>query len=447
MKKLLFMCLFCLPFVFQLEGKTTSADDFGCNWNFTYSFNCGSHYKKGKNLYVKINPQKYQDIDWAELYVNNQYVRKESSYPYEWCKPNSGGDNYLRNMQPGNYTIKVKVKDKCGQYHEKKCVVYIDGGNTGSGSACNANFTYNFKCGSHYKKGKNLYVKLNPQKYQDIVWAELYINNQYVRKESSYPYEWCKPNSSGDNYLRNMQPGTYNIKVKVKDRCGKYMEKACTVYIDGGHTGGGSYCNGNFTYNFKCGSHYKKGKNLYVKINPQQYQDIEWAELYINNQYVRKESSYPYEWCKPNSSGDNYLKNMQAGTYNIKVKLKDKCGKYHEKACTVYIDGGHNGGGHTNACIWDAGYQYPNQQYYPKGTNLYVKVNPQKYQDIEWMELRVNNQYIRKETSYPYEWCKPNSSGDNYLRNMQPGTYVLKCKYKTKCGKYYEKKQTIYVQN
>jgi hypothetical protein len=72
-------------------------------------------------------------------------------------------------------------------------------------------------------------------------------------------------------------------------------------------------------------------------------------------------------------------------------------------------------------------------------------VKSEKYQDIEWMELYVNNRKVRRENAAPYEWGKPNSNGDHLLRRMKRGTYKLKCKYKTKCGKYLEKYSTIYV--
>jgi len=447
MKKVILMFLLFLPLIIKAERVESDAN-FSCNWDFNFNYTCGTHYNAGHNLYVKANPNRYQDIDWMELYVNNQFVRKESSYPYEWARPNTNGDSYLRNMQAGTYTIKIKVKDRCGQYHEKTCVVYIDGHNGGNnGGHCNWQYNYNIQNGKHYNAGHNLYLKGEVQKYQDVDWIELYCNNQLIRKETNYPYEWGKPNSNGDNYLKNMQPGTYNFKMKMKDRCGQYHEKLCIVYIDphhGGNTGG--HCTWDFNYNFNCGTHYNAGHNLYVKANPTKHQDIDWMELYLNNQLVRKETSYPYEWARPNSSGDNYLRNMQAGTYTLKIKVKDKCGQYHEKTCVVYIDG-HNGGNTGGHCTWNSDYQYPQNTNYPNHTNLYVKVDPDKYQDIEWMELYINNQFVRKETQYPYEWAKPNVNGDNYLKNLSPGTYNLKCKIKDKCGQYHEKIKTIYVQN
>jgi len=85
--------------------------------------------------------------------------------------------------------------------------------------------------------------------------------------------------------------------------------------------------------------------------------------------------------------------------------------------------------------------------YYPRYSNVYVKVMAEKHYDIEWAELYVNGHKVRRENGAPYEWGKPHSQSDHKLNNMQPGTYYLVCKYKTKCGQYYEKKSTIYVKN
>ncbi|MBK8503887.1 MAG: hypothetical protein IPL46_17745 [Saprospiraceae bacterium] len=75
-------------------------------------------------------------------------------------------------------------------------------------------------------------------------------------------------------------------------------------------------------------------------------------------------------------------------------------------------------------CNWNSSFEYPNKHTFYAGEDVYVKVKPQKHYDINYMEIWVNNQYIRKETSYPYEWCK-SGSGDNYLRNLTQATIRL----------------------
>ena len=75
----------------------------------------------------------------------------------------------------------------------------------------------------------------------------------------------------------------------------------------------------------------------HLLLEKAKYKDIEYMELYCNGQKIRKESSYPYEWCKGNGNSDYQLRNMQKGTYNLKVVVKDKCGKYHEEYCKIYV--------------------------------------------------------------------------------------------------------------
>lgn len=198
-----------------------------CQWQSTWEYPKKHTFSTGEAIYVRVKPQKYQDIAYMELYVNNTFIRKETSYPYEWCK-GSSGDNYLRNLSPGNYKLKCKIVDKCGGCH----YIYYDICVTGNNKHCNWNSWFKYpQHNKHFNKGCDVYVKVDCQKYQDIEYMELYVNNQFVRKETSYPYEWCK-GSNGDHKLRNLQKGCYKLKVKIKDKCGNINYKHCTFYVD-----------------------------------------------------------------------------------------------------------------------------------------------------------------------------------------------------------------------
>lgn len=198
-----------------------------CNWNAHYEYPQKHTFSPGEDVYVRVKAHKYQDIAYMELYVNNTFIRKETSYPYEWCK-GSSGDNYLRNLNPGNYKIKCKIVDKCGGCH----YIYYDICVTGNNNYCNWNSWFKYpQHNKHFNQGCDVYVKIDCQKYQDIEYMELYVNNQFVRKESSYPYEWCK-GSNGDHKLRDLHKGCYKLKVKIKDKCGDVNYKYCTFYVD-----------------------------------------------------------------------------------------------------------------------------------------------------------------------------------------------------------------------
>jgi hypothetical protein len=435
------------------NSASATTEEMTCEWDswFKYPTN-NAQYEAGKSVYVRIDPKKYQHIAQMELYINGHFVRKESQYPYEWAKGQGSSDSYLRHMKPGTYKLKVRIKDKCGRYHEKYCTFYVKGHGGGheNPGACEWESWFKYpKNNGNYEAGKDVYVKVDPKKYQHIAQMELFVNGKFVRKESSYPFEWGRPNTSGDNYLRNMKPGTYKLTVKIKDKCGKYHEKHCIIHVKG--NGGGhenpTACEWDSWFKYpQNNGNYEAGKDIYVKVDPKKYQHIAYMELYINGQFIRKESQYPYEWAKGGGNSDSYLRNMKPGTYKLTVKIKDKCGNDHQKHCIIHVKG--NGGGHNNpgACEWDSWFKYPkNNGSYRYGADVYVRVDPKKYQHIAHMELYVNGKFVRKESQYPYEWAKGSGSSDSYLRNLKRGTYKLKVRIKDKCGQYHEKYSTFYV--
>ena len=183
------------------------------------------------------------------------------------------------------------------------------------------------------------------------------------------------------------------------------------------------------------------GKDYYVKVNAEKHHNIKWMDLYIDGRKIRREESYPYEWGRPGTSGDHQLRNMRKGTYKLKCVVYDKCGDYREEYCTIIVKDGHN-----NYCEKEVWYEKgKHNTHYRKHSNVYVKVTARKHQDIEWCELYVDGRKVRREMNAPYEWGKPHSNNDHLLNQMRPGSYRLKCKYKTKCGKYYEKYSTIHI--
>ena len=84
---------------------------------------------------------------------------------------------------------------------------------------------------SHYQFRKYPYHRHPVLQYQDIAEMQLYVNGKFVRKETQYPYEWCKGSGNSDGYLRNLKRGTYNLKVRVKTKCGKWYEYFCKFYV------------------------------------------------------------------------------------------------------------------------------------------------------------------------------------------------------------------------
>ena len=206
----------------------------------------------------------------------------------------------------------------------------------------------------------------------------------------------------------------------------------------------GDNCNKNYWYdNVRNGATYPVGKNLYIKVKAQNHYDIANMTLYINGYKIRTESSAPYEWARPNSGGDHYLRNLKAGNYKLKCVVKTKCGGTYYKTINFCVKG--NGGNNGNYCAQNYRYLY-GQTGCQAGRDLYVKIGAEYNNKVEYMELYINGYKVRREMSAPYEWGRPNGGGDHYLRNMKRGTYQLKCKIKTKCGDIVWKQKQIRVQ-
>jgi len=115
MKNLLL--LFCLFFsihnLVTAQNNQSRASNSSCGWEAWFDNYCGKTYEEGKTLKVEVYAKNYHRIKYMELYINGDYVGKETSHPYDWGKP--GKDRHLKNMRAGHYKMKVKIVDHCGK--------------------------------------------------------------------------------------------------------------------------------------------------------------------------------------------------------------------------------------------------------------------------------------------------------------------------------------------
>ncbi len=96
-----------------------------CNWKFGFWHpGINQHFAAGTKVSVKAQLRQGSSVLYMDLYLNNQLIRRDYRYPYEWGM--AGSDFILRSLQPGMYTLKIKAKDNCGNTKEKTRVFYID---------------------------------------------------------------------------------------------------------------------------------------------------------------------------------------------------------------------------------------------------------------------------------------------------------------------------------
>ncbi len=115
---------------FSLCGDATSTPP--TNTNPVVSFTTpidGASLSNGSDLPIVVNATDNGSISNVRLFLNGTFVRQENFFPYEWAAPNQQ-DNVLRNLIPGNYTLRVVATDNEGNTSEDTINVTVT--NTGS---------------------------------------------------------------------------------------------------------------------------------------------------------------------------------------------------------------------------------------------------------------------------------------------------------------------------
>ena len=378
----------------------------------------GQNYNVGTNLYVKVNATDSDGtIQKVDLYMNDAFVRTETSVPYEW---NSQTDPIFANMQRGTYTLKAVATDNQGRTGEQIITISI-GNNSEGGDNLKplVSFT-NPTNNQNFPVGTNLYVKVDASDQDgSIKNVELYLNNQLVRKESIAPYEWGDPAQNNDPLLQNLQAGTYTLKAIATDNKDATSETSITITV-GSSSGGGNLPPVVVFEAPTNGQTFPIGTNLYVRVGASdQDGSIKQVDLYLNNQTVRREKVAPYEWGDPAQNDDPLLQNLQAGTYTLKAVATDNKDATTETIITITV------GGNTPPSVSFAA--PTNGQTFPSGSTVYVKVNTADTDgSIKQVDLYLNSSLVRTEKVAPYEWGDPAQNDDPLLQNMQPGTYTLK---------------------
>jgi len=327
MKNLILLSVaFLFAFASSINAKVSSeALDYNsnCNWQSWFEYPNKSYFNAGEDVYVRVKPKYKQHIKSMTLYVGNTMIRTESSYPYEWCKNNSSGDNYLRHLQPGTYKLKVKIIDHCHKTNYiYKTITVKGGGNGGNNDNCHFN---------------------NP--CNDLHWLK-----QLKQQHSNWSI--CEYRKNGKIYFKLFQCGVSHYTTYWYDCHGNLICKGQNgqdcfsgcAYVkcwyspcDNGNNN--NHCDYKTWFEYPKQSHFSKGSDVYVRVTPSKKYDIAYMKLYLDGHFVRQETSYPFEWCKNNSGGDYALRNMQhKGQHNIKVEIKDKCGQKHYQHYKFYIN-------------------------------------------------------------------------------------------------------------
>lgn len=223
----LFFGILFLTFALSMFNNPVFAGAIDCNWRSSFKYpQANAKFEAGKAVYVKVDAQKYQDIEYMELYVDGKLIRKESTYPYEWCKGNGKEDGYLRNLKAGVHKIECRIKDKCGKINKIETSITIDSGGPilQPGSQCRVSLSFNYPKTNGMILDSLFYVKADVVNQNEIEYVELFLNNTSLGKDTKYPFQWGKGAPISSRAPKYLQPGSYKLKAVIKDKCGEVKE-------------------------------------------------------------------------------------------------------------------------------------------------------------------------------------------------------------------------------
>jgi hypothetical protein len=91
---------------------------------------------EGYNLYVNVHADDPDgDISNVKLFINGNFVRQESVYPYEWGHDTSPDPDEVNKLAAGTYTFKAVATDNSGLSSESTFKLTVNNSNSG-GDAC-----------------------------------------------------------------------------------------------------------------------------------------------------------------------------------------------------------------------------------------------------------------------------------------------------------------------
>ncbi|MEL6945038.1 MAG: Ig-like domain-containing protein, partial [Bacteroidota bacterium] len=277
----------------------------------------GQSFEEGTDLTVTVSASDPDgDVTNVVLYFDGQLVGNDSSAPYEW----GNGDPLLENLQVGSHTLRTVATDNDNLTTEATITINVS-------SDSNMAPTISFMSptdGQSFTEGTDLYVKVDANDSDgSISGVDLYFDGILVRTETTDPYEWGN-NEFSDSELENLQPGTHTLRAVATDNEGATTEQSIQIEVT---TAGGNALPVITFLEPEDGDTFPEGTDLYVHVDATDPDgSIRNVRLYIDGDYIRKESFAPYEWGEGTGNNDPELQNLSVGQHELTAVAFDNGG-------------------------------------------------------------------------------------------------------------------------
>ncbi|NJL74422.1 MAG: hypothetical protein HC892_04645 [Saprospiraceae bacterium] len=392
--------------------KAVAIDDFGEQGTTTITVNIldnvpptvtfttplnGDRFKEKKNLDVVVAASDSDgSVANVELFFNNTSLGKDSAAPFRW---NAVDNPALQNLIPGIYTLKAVATDDTNEKRETIITITIFD---------NALPTVSFIVplnGASVIEQSDINVQVNAADTDgNIARAELFLNNQTVGTLTAAPFTW---NAAQYPALQSLDPGNYTLRVTVTDDFGESASANVSIVVRDNIFPKISFVTP------VDGSEFIETTDINVEVAASDDDGtIANVELFLDNRTVGVLTSAPFVW---NANIYSLLQNFIPGIYQFKAVATDNFGESTSATISVEI---------LDNILPVISFTTPTAgQTFMEGVNLNVQATATDADGtIASVQLFLNEQLVGTDVSVPYAW----GTSFSLLRNLQPGTYVLK---------------------
>lgn len=260
-------------------------------------------------------------ISGVKLYVDDLFIREEKIPPFEW-RPET--DPLLSQLTPGAHVLRIEATDMADNMATSALVLMLKTDQESTNQEDTPAMDVRFKTPAHetlLAAGSELDVVVNATSaVSTIENVRLFINDTLVRQESTAPYQW---RSNQDDILKNLAPGTYQLRAEARDAANNVMSTNMTIYV-------GLAENKAPTIKLIQPSNdrlIREGDDLHIALDVKDAEGtIADVRLYLNDTLIRGMTETPFTWGKPVSAADKVLRNIKKGTYTFRAIAKDELG-------------------------------------------------------------------------------------------------------------------------
>jgi hypothetical protein len=365
--------------------------------------NDGQTFPVGSDVIVEVNATSSNGtIQYVDLFLDGNLVRREGQPPYEWGKPTQP-DSQLKNMAAGTYTLEAVATDNQNNTGSATISFTISGMGGGGG---NMSPTIAFQTptdGDNFGTGETINILVAASDSDgSITGVQLFANGQNQGTDNTAPYEWT---------LSTNNPGTYTLRAVATDDDGATSEQSIMITItDGGGGGNGNAPVVSFVTPMD-GETFIEGDDVPVEVSATDDGSVQFVDLFLDGTLVRRENGAPYEWGLPTQM-DAVLQNMSPGTYTLEAVATDNQGNTGSATITFIVN---SLVGTPPSVI----FVVPTDgQNFTEGTNINVQANATDTDGtVTSVELFVDGVSEGIDNSDPYTWT---------LSGLAIGSYTLR---------------------